>query len=671
MVGVRFQGAFRSFWIEVALQRKLRRLDLERKDVCVAFGSEYNALDRLRRSLAGKLVSAFGCLCALVMLGIIASLYLIMGPTPEWFSLLGLALMALVLATLAFFVVVRRMMIEPLKEITDFATATNLKRLGARLNLRTGDELEVLSHAINRMMQRIDASMKRIQQLAFVDTVTELPNRERLRQETDEALKFSGNAALQGALIALDVDKFMHVQNTLGQVAGQELLAMVSERLAAAVRASDRIARLDTCANRPALLGRTNGSEFAVLLPDIKDPTSAGRFAQLISASLRQPFELKNHRIVLGASAGIAIFPQDGETGEDMLRSAELALSHARNAGGGRVVFFTRKLNQQAMQRLLLENEMRAGIEGGQFVAYYQPKIDLGTGRVCGCEALMRWEHPKHGLISPARFIPVAEETGMIATMGYKIMEDAAKAAAGWLRRGMATRVAVNVSAVQFKDPDFINRVLGLLEDTGLPPTLFELEVTESLAMQDPETVGRMLEPIRSRGVRIAMDDFGTGHSNLSQLSQLPFDVFKIDQSFVAALGKERNAPAMIETIIAMAGALNYETVAEGVETPEHAAFLKQRGATVGQGYLFGRPMPADAFEAFMRDWAATGKAATVGVIPKRVEVRAADIKTAQAGAPVILTKAQLNSGEASALAAGSAPAAPAPVGLRPRSAAG
>lgn len=611
----------------------------------MAFGAEYSTLDKLKRSLAGKLVVSFCLLCAVVMSGMMAALTAVIGITPQWMMLAGLSLASLMLATGAFFMVIRRLMIEPLAEITEFATATNLKRLGARLNLRTGDELEALSHAINRMMQRIDASMKRIQQLAFVDTVTELPNRERLRQEADEALKISMAANQQGAIIALDVDKFLHVQNTLGQVAGQELLGLVSERLAAAVRASDRIARRDTCTSRPALLGRTNGSEFSILLPDVKDATSAGRFAQLISASLRQPFELKNHRISLGASAGIAVFPQDGEVGEDLLRSAELALSHARNAGGGRVVFFTRKLNQQAMQRLMLENEMRAGIDAGQFVAYYQPKVDLGTGRICGCEALMRWEHPKHGLISPARFIPVAEETGMIASMGYTIMRDAAKAAAGWLRRGMATRVAVNVSAVQFKDVDFVNKVLGVLEETGLPPTLFELEVTETLAMEDPETVGRMLEPIRSRGVRIAMDDFGTGHSNLSQLSQLPFDVFKIDQSFVAALGKERNAPAMIETIIAMAGALNYETVAEGVETAEHAAFLKQRGATIGQGYLFGRPMKGDEFEAFMRDWAETGKAATVGVIPRKAEVRASDIKAAEAGAPVILSKAQLGGG--------------------------
>ena len=498
---------------------------------------------------------------------------------------------------------------EPLRDLTDFAQQTNLKRLGARVDVRTGDELEHLARAFNRMMQRLDASMKRIQQLAFVDTVTELPNRERFRQEADEAAKSNAAHELVGAVISIDVDKFVSVQETLGQVAGEELLGLVAERLSAAVRASDRIVRLQTCIARPALLARSGNSEFAVLVPDANEPTEAGRFAQLVTAGLRQPFELGGHRIVLGASAGIAVFPHDGETGEEVLRSAELALSHARNGGRGRSVFFTRKMNQRALEKLVLENEIREGIEKGQFISYFQPKIDLGTGRIHGCEALVRWNHPVHGLVTPARFIEAAEETGLINAMGDAIMRDATRKAADWLRRGIALRVAVNVSAVQFNDDGFTENVFGILAESGLPPSLFELEITESIAMSDPDRVMRMLEPLRAKGVRIAIDDFGTGHSNLASLSRLPFDVFKIDQSFVHALGKDKYAPALIETIIAMAGSLNYETVAEGVETQEQAAFLKKRGATLGQGYLFGKPMPADKFEEHARAWAQRGGA--------------------------------------------------------------
>jgi diguanylate cyclase (GGDEF)-like protein len=563
-------------------------------------------IENTRQTLAGKMTIAFGALLSVVAVGLLFVLALNVGLTMDlaWSAVAGL--MSVILATSTFFTIATRMT-EPLRDLTDFAQQTNLKRLGARVEVRTGDELEHLARAFNRMMQRLDASMKRIQQLAFVDTVTELPNRERFRQEADEAAKSNAANNLVGAVISIDVDKFVSVQETLGQVAGEELLGLVAERLSAAVRASDRIVRLQTCTARPALLARTGNSEFAVLIPDANEPTEAGRFAQLVAAGLRQPFELGGHRIVLGASAGIAVFPHDGETGEEVLRSAELALSHARNGGRGRSVFFTRKMNQRALEKLVLENEIREGIERGQFISYFQPKIDLGTGRIHGCEALVRWNHPAHGIVSPGRFIEAAEETGLISAMGDAIMRDATRRAADWLRRGIALRVAVNVSAVQFNDEGFTEKVFGILAESGLPPSLFELEITESIAMSDPDRVMRMLEPLRAKGVRIAIDDFGTGHSNLASLSRLPFDVFKIDQSFVHALGKDKHAPALIETIIAMAGSLNYETVAEGVETQEQAAFLKKRGATLGQGYLFGKPMPADKFEEHARAWAQRG----------------------------------------------------------------
>ena len=559
--------------------------------------------ENIRQTLAGKMTLAFAGLISVVTTALFAIHAITVGFNTQllWAAL---AIIASVFAAIYTFYTTATRMTEPLRDLTDFAQQTNLKRLGARVDVRTGDELEHLARAFNRMMQRLDASMKRIQQLAFVDTVTELPNRERFRQEADEAAKSNAANKLVGAVISIDVDKFVSVQETLGQIAGEELLGLVAERLSAAVRASDRIVRLQTCIARPALLARTGNSEFAVLIPDANEPTEAGRFAQLVTAGLRQPFELGGHRIVLGASAGIAVFPHDGETGEEVLRSAELALSHARNGGRGRSVFFTRKMNQRALEKLVLENEIREGIEKGQFVSYFQPKIDLGTGRIHGCEALVRWNHPVHGLVPPGRFIEAAEETGLINAMGDAIMRDATRKAADWLRRGIALRVAVNVSAVQFNDDGFTEGVFAILAESGLPPSLFELEITESIAMSDPDRVMRMLEPLRAKGVRIAIDDFGTGHSNLASLSRLPFDVFKIDQSFIHALGKDKHAPALIETIIAMAGSLNYETVAEGVETQEQAAFLKKRGATLGQGYLFGKPMPADKFEEHARAWA-------------------------------------------------------------------
>ena len=564
-------------------------------------------MGQLRRTLAGRLTTVFVLLNFVVLLLVTISVFVNIKTGANDFAVLTVASGGLIFAAAAFMSFAQRMT-APLQELIDFMQHTNLKRLGARLDIATGDEIEALARAINHTMQRLDGSMKRIQRMAFVDTVTELPNLERFKQEAFEAIKSASGRDQIGAVISLDVDRFIRVQNTLGKVIGEELLGLVSQRLAAAVRASDRIVRLQTCEDKPSLLARTQASEFAILLPDVTDPTEAGRFAQLVAASLRQPFQLENHKIVLGASAGIAVFPQDGETGEEITRSAELAMTHARNVGGGRTMFFTRKLNQRALNKLVLENEIRAGIEKHQFVPYFQPKVDLGTGRIAGCEALVRWVHPKHGLISPAKFIPAAEEANLIGALGDLMMRESARRAADWLRRGIAVRVAVNVSPAQFNDDNFTQAVLAVLQESGLPPSLFELEITESIAMSNPERVQRLLEPLRLKGIRIAIDDFGTGHSNLASLTSLPFDVFKIDQSFIHALGKDKHAPALIETIIAMAGGLNYETVAEGVETKEQAAFLKKRGATLGQGYLFGRPMPADDFEEHARAWALTGE---------------------------------------------------------------
>ena len=322
--------------------------------------------ENIQHTVAGKMTLAFAGLLSVVAAGLLFVHALAIGFVLQllWSAIATVS--SVVLATTTFYSMASRMT-GPLRDLTEFAQQTNLKRLGARVEVRTGDELEHLARAFNRMMQRLDASMKRIQQLAFVDTVTELPNRERFRQEADEAAKSNAANNLVGAVISIDVDKFVSVQETLGQVAGEELLGLVAERLSAAVRASDRIVRLQTCIARPALLARTGNSEFAVLVPDANEPTEAGRFAQLVAAGLRQPFELGGHRIVLGASAGIAVFPHDGETGEEVLRSAELALSHARNGGRGRSVFFTRKMNQRALEKLVLENEIREGIEKGQF----------------------------------------------------------------------------------------------------------------------------------------------------------------------------------------------------------------------------------------------------------------------------------------------------------------
>jgi EAL domain-containing protein (putative c-di-GMP-specific phosphodiesterase class I) len=297
---------------------------------------------------------------------------------------------------------------------------------------------------------------------------------------------------------------------------------------------------------------------------------------------------------------GAAFFPRDGDTPEDILRHGRLALKAARETPL-RMRFFSRSLDRAAAARLNLEKEMRAALEQNQFRAFFQPKIDLRSGRIVGAEALARWVRPDRSVISPAKFIPAAEEMGLICPVSESILRDACWKAAAWSREGLCARVAVNVSALQFADEAFPDKVLTVLNQAGLPPQCLELEITESMAMEDVDRAIRMIEPLRAQGVRFAIDDFGTGHSSLASLTRLPFDVLKIDQTFIRGLSKDGHSPALVETILAMAAALNYDAVAEGVETDEEAEFLRRRGCPVAQGFLYSAAVPPAEYQRLLR----------------------------------------------------------------------
>jgi EAL domain-containing protein (putative c-di-GMP-specific phosphodiesterase class I) len=308
---------------------------------------------------------------------------------------------------------------------------------------------------------------------------------------------------------------------------------------------------------------------------------------------------VSGHQVFLGVSAGAALFPRDGSDPETLLRHADLAMAKAKQAGGNAFEFFESAMNQSAFERLVLENELREAVREDQLVVYYQPKVRMGDGAVAGAEALVRWQHPTAGLLPPGAFIQAAEECGLIGEIGDWVLRRACHEAKRLLDGGLAMPMAVNVSAMQFEDETFCQTVLDALQDSGLPPEMLELELTESTAMRDPERVIRQIEPLRKIGVTFAIDDFGTGHSSLSYLTRMPFDVFKIDQSFVRDMEKDEHARIVVETILAMAKALKLKTVAEGVETTEQYKALCDLGATLAQGYLFGRPMPLDELERF------------------------------------------------------------------------
>jgi len=511
-------------------------------------------------------------------------------------AVLSLIALAVFLPLAAFAV---RRALAPINQLTEAARLASSRKLDLRIEVNTGDELEVLANAFNRMFSRLDASMKRIHRLAYVDMVTELPNRERFRKELERVAREAAEADGVGAVLFLDLDRFKRVNDSLGMGEGDRLLEAVARRLRETTRGWDL--SYGDSGIEPSMVARLGGDEFTLLMPRLRDAADAGRIARRIVDAVRRPFDISGHQVFLGASVGISIFPRDGADPETLLRHADLAMAQAKRNGGNSYEFFDSAMNQSAFERLVLENELREAVTEDQLVVYYQPKMRMADGAVAGCEALVRWRHPTAGLLSPGAFIQAAEECGLIGEIGDWVMRRACHEIAGLRAQGLEVPVAVNVSAMQFESDGFADTVLDALQETGLPPHLLELELTESVAMRDPERMLDQIRPLRERGVGFAIDDFGTGHSSLSYLTRMPFDVFKIDQSFVRDMDEDEHARIVVETILTLAQSLRLKTVAEGVETTEQLSRLKALGCSLAQGYLFGRPMPFDDLVRFVK----------------------------------------------------------------------
>ncbi|MBI1186446.1 MAG: EAL domain-containing protein [Alphaproteobacteria bacterium] len=489
---------------------------------------------------------------------------------------------------------------QPLHDLARFAERISKEGLGQRIELKTGDEFEQLATSFNGMIGKLEASMQRIQRLAYVDPATQLPNAERFALDTDAFLKRPRKAGECAAVIVFDLDRLRKMQETLGIDALQELLLQISERLRVVTRNVDRLVRVQSAADRPAALARLRGHEFALLAPSFASEAEAARFAQTLVSFVNQPFDWRDVKLSLECAAGVAVAFRDGADADTLVRHARLALSSARGQAG-HVKFYAKSMANDAQAKLTMEKNLRLALDRGEIRAYFMPKVNLASGKIEGAEALARWVRPGEAAVAPAAFIPLAEETGLIGALADAVMREACWKAAGWAREGLPIQVAVNVSPMQFRDERFPDHVLRILDEAGLPAFCLELEITESIAVEDPERVLRMIEPLRQRGVRFAIDDFGCGHSSLATLTRLPFDVLKIDKEFVAGLEKDRAAPAIIETILAMAATLDMQVVAEGIEREKDAEFLRRRGCRHGQGFLYGAAMPAADFAEQVR----------------------------------------------------------------------
>jgi len=424
--------------------------------------------------------------------------------------------------------------------------------------------------------------------LAFMaqhDGLTGLPNRNLLRQQMDDILLHSRRSAEKAAVLMLGLDNFKAVNDTLGHGVGDKLLRSVAKRLRSTLREEDALARL-------------NSDEFAIVQSGVARPEDAVLLAKRILEAVGETYLLDGHSVVIGASIGIAMSPGDGEDSEKLLKSADMALSRAKNEFRGTFSFFEAEMDARAQIRRKIETDLRDAIQNDGLRPYYQPLIDLATGRVTGLEALVRWPHAERGMISPAEFIPVAEETGLINALGGLMLHRACMDAAGWPDD---VRVAVNLSPLQFRTGNLLAMVNDALRQSGLPARRLELEITETLLLEKSSQVLATLHALRALGVRISMDDFGTGYSSLSYLRSFPFDKIKIDQSFVRDLGGNRDAQAIVRSIISLGMGLGVTITAEGVETEAELSCLRAEGCHEGQGFLFSRARPNAEIVSLLR----------------------------------------------------------------------
>lgn len=474
-------------------------------------------------------------------------------------------------------------------------------QLGKRVQPTGHDEIGGLTRAFNRMASDLQRSQldlrletelaqeaaRQVEFLAYTDKLTGLANRSQFSRLVSSAIAVAKHRL---AVIYIDIDRFKLINDTLGHELGDSLLAEVGQRLRLCLHADEQAARL-------------GGDEFVILLPDIKQTQSLSSLSRRLLSAIAQPIYLSGHELRVTASIGISVYPDDGADEPTLMRNADIAMYQAKDGGRNTYVFYSAALNHHSVERLAFEAELQRAFDSRQMEVHYQPKIDARSGQVKGVEALLRWTHPLLGFVSPARFIPIAEETGLIIPLGRWVLEQACRQQVAWSEQGLpALTMAVNLSARQFSAEGLLGDVREILEETGIPPASLELEITESTLMRDLEKALHLLQSFKQLGLRLAVDDFGTGYSSLASLKRFPIDTLKIDRAFVRDLGDSGEDRAIVQAIITMAKTLGLNVVAEGVEGLEQVNFLRDQRCDELQGYYFSKAVTAAAIVELLSD---------------------------------------------------------------------
>ncbi|BBP05252.1 hypothetical protein TPL01_23970 [Sulfuriferula plumbiphila] len=441
----------------------------------------------------------------------------------------------------------------------------------------------------HKLAEQVQTAKDQLDHLAHHDVLTGLPNRILLQDRLGQAIELARRQGRQLAVMFMDLDRFKHINDSLGHAVGDQLLQSVAQRLVGCVRHSDTISR-------------QGGDEFVLLLPHIEHAEDAALSAQKMLAALALSHRIDRHDLHISVSIGISVYPDDGQDAETLIKNADTAMYHAKENGRNNYKFFEQSMNVRAVQRQSVEASLRRALERHEFVLHYQPKINLHSGTIVGVEALIRWQHPQRGLLAPAQFVTIAEDCGLILPIGRWVLREACLQARAWRQAGLPPiTVAVNTSALEFRAKDFLENIRATLADTRLEPRYLELELTESVLMRDAASTDSVLHALADLGVKLAVDDFGTGYSSLSYLRQFPIDTLKIDQSFVNQMTSNPDDATIVSAVISMGKSLKQRVIAEGVETPEQYAFLLAQHCDEGQGYYFGRPVVAGALATLLQ----------------------------------------------------------------------
>ena len=454
-----------------------------------------------------------------------------------------------------------------------------------------GGRIREMRERLRARKQELQEAIGTIQAMATRDEVTGLYNRAFFTESLRHALAQAERHGRNAALLFIDVDRFKLINDTLGHPVGDQALREIGTRLAGCVRESDLVARL-------------GGDEFVALIESIPAPDALQELGQKIIDSCARPLALERREVALSVSIGIAVMPQDGRDAETLMRNADIAMYRAKAQGRNCLRFYTRQMSDRAEERLELETELHQATARGELRLHYQPEVSVRDGEIRGVEALVRWQHPRRGLLAPDRFIDIAEDTGAIVPIGRWVLHEACSRAAAWARRGTRYSVAVNLSPRQFSDPGLLDTVAAALAASGLDPALLELEITESLVMRDPDAAAETMRRLRGLGARLSMDDFGTGYSSLGYLKRFPITTVKLDRSFVRGLPHREDDVAVARAVLAMAKSLRMDVTAEGVERADQLEFLRREGCAAYQGHYFSQPLAEEALFALL----ATGR---------------------------------------------------------------